>query len=79
MQVELVCRVTTVLLQTHYNQLTTTPVARPMLTVLKDILHERVKVIIEISTLLHAKILLLLFQSHHVKLIVYASYFYVNL
>ncbi|ONK58231.1 uncharacterized protein A4U43_C09F9900 [Asparagus officinalis] len=42
-KVELVCRVTTVLLQTHYNQLTTTPAARPMLTILKDILHERVK------------------------------------
>lgn len=42
-KVELVCRVTTVLLQTHYNQLTTTPAARPMLTILKDILHEKVK------------------------------------
>ncbi|XP_073009438.1 uncharacterized protein [Typha latifolia] len=42
-KVELVCRVCTVLLQTHHNQLTTTPAARPMLTVLKDILHERVK------------------------------------
>lgn len=42
-KVELVCRVTTVLLQTHYNQLPTTAAARPMLTVLKDILHRRVK------------------------------------
>ncbi|XP_010918696.1 uncharacterized protein [Elaeis guineensis] len=42
-KVELVCRVTTVLLQTHHNQLTATPSARPMLTVLKDILHGRVK------------------------------------
>ncbi|KAJ6331283.1 hypothetical protein OIU76_009791 [Salix suchowensis] len=42
-KVELVCRVTTVLLQTHYNQLVTTPAARPVLTLLKDILYERVK------------------------------------
>nr|CAD1835790.1 unnamed protein product [Ananas comosus var. bracteatus] len=42
-KVELVCRVCTVLLQTHHNQLTTTVAARPMLTSLKDILHERVK------------------------------------
>jgi len=35
-----------VLLQTHYNQLVTTPAARPVLTVLKDILYARVKVII---------------------------------
>lgn len=42
-KVELVCRITTVLLQTHHNQLTTTPAARPVLTVLKDILHAKVK------------------------------------
>ncbi|XP_050227570.1 uncharacterized protein LOC126677138 [Mercurialis annua] len=42
-KVELVCRVATVLLQTHYNQLVTTPAARPLLTVLKDILYARVK------------------------------------
>ncbi|KAJ8754057.1 hypothetical protein K2173_001955 [Erythroxylum novogranatense] len=42
-KVELVCRVATVLLQTHYHQLITTPAARPVLTVLKDILYARVK------------------------------------
>ncbi|XP_048225762.1 WD repeat-containing protein 3 isoform X2 [Ricinus communis] len=42
-KVELVCRVATVLLQTHYNQLVTTPAARPVLTVLKDILYARVQ------------------------------------
>ncbi|KAJ9178773.1 hypothetical protein P3X46_010630 [Hevea brasiliensis] len=42
-KVELVCRVATVLLQTHHNQLVTTPAARPVLTVLKDILYARVK------------------------------------
>ncbi|KAH0467263.1 hypothetical protein IEQ34_004501 [Dendrobium chrysotoxum] len=42
-KVALVCRITTVLLQTHHNQLITTPAARPILTVLKDILHARVK------------------------------------
>ncbi|RRT69785.1 hypothetical protein B296_00013074 [Ensete ventricosum] len=42
-KVEVVCRVTTVLLQTHHNQLTTAVAARPVLIVLKDILHERVK------------------------------------
>ncbi|KAG6519510.1 hypothetical protein ZIOFF_023004 [Zingiber officinale] len=42
-KVELVCRVTTVLLQTHHNQLTTAVASRPILTVLKDILHEKVK------------------------------------
>ncbi|XP_077239546.1 transducin family protein / WD-40 repeat family protein isoform X2 [Tasmannia lanceolata] len=41
--VELVCRITTVLLQTHHNQLISTPAARPVLTLLKDILYERVK------------------------------------
>lgn len=44
-QVELVCRVATVLLQTHHNQLVATLAARPVLTILKDILYERVKVI----------------------------------
>ena len=34
-----------VLLQTHYNQLVTTPAARPLLTVLKEILYSRIKVI----------------------------------
>uniref|UniRef100_A0A7N2M7D1 Small-subunit processome Utp12 domain-containing protein n=1 Tax=Quercus lobata TaxID=97700 RepID=A0A7N2M7D1_QUELO len=42
-QVELVCRIATVLLQTHHHQLVTTPAARPMLTVLKDILYARIK------------------------------------
>ncbi|KDP29196.1 hypothetical protein JCGZ_16585 [Jatropha curcas] len=42
-KVELVCRVATVLLQIHHNQLITTPAARPILTVLKDILYARVK------------------------------------
>lgn len=42
-KVELVCRVTTVLLQTHHNQLTTAGASRPILTLLKDILHEKVK------------------------------------
>lgn len=42
-KVELVCRITTVLLQTHHCQLTTTPAARPVLTILKDILHAKVK------------------------------------
>lgn len=45
LQVELVCRVATVLLQTHHNQLVTTPAARPVVTVLKDILYARVKVV----------------------------------
>jgi hypothetical protein len=35
-----------VLLQTHHNQLVTTPAARPMLTVLKDKLYATLKVII---------------------------------
>lgn len=48
-QVELVCRVATLLLQVHHHQLITTPSARPVLTVLKDILYARVKVIIAIS------------------------------
>ncbi|XXG49713.1 hypothetical protein AAC387_Pa02g3814 [Persea americana] len=42
-KVELVCRVATVLLQTHHNQLIATLAARPVLTILKDILYERVK------------------------------------
>ncbi|CBI30172.3 unnamed protein product, partial [Vitis vinifera] len=42
-KVELVCRIATVLLQTHYNQLVTTPSARPVLSVLRDILYARVK------------------------------------
>ncbi|KAK9124103.1 hypothetical protein Sjap_013705 [Stephania japonica] len=42
-KVELVCRIATVLLQTHFNQLITTPSARPILTVLKDVLYARVK------------------------------------
>jgi len=45
LQVELVCRVCLVLLQTHHNQLTATPAARSLLTELKDILYCRVKVI----------------------------------
>ncbi|KAL5218936.1 hypothetical protein ABZP36_019620 [Zizania latifolia] len=43
LKIELVCRVCLVLLQTHHNQLTTTPSARSMLTELKDILYRRVK------------------------------------
>ncbi|KAI4300356.1 hypothetical protein L6164_033744 [Bauhinia variegata] len=42
-KVELVCRIGTLLLQTHYNQLVSTPAARPVLTILRDILYERVK------------------------------------
>ncbi|KAG2406100.1 uncharacterized protein HKW66_Vig0053550 [Vigna angularis] len=42
-KVELVCRVGTLLLQTHYNQLLATPAARPILTVFSDIFYERVK------------------------------------
>ncbi|XP_058083541.1 uncharacterized protein LOC131231393 isoform X2 [Magnolia sinica] len=42
-KVELVCRVATVLLQTHHNQLITTPAARSVLTILKDILYKKVK------------------------------------
>ncbi|KAL2554389.1 transducin family protein/WD-40 repeat family protein [Forsythia ovata] len=42
-KVELVCRVATVLLQIHHNQLVSTVAARPVLTLLKDILHARVK------------------------------------
>ncbi|KAK7337130.1 hypothetical protein VNO77_17690 [Canavalia gladiata] len=42
-KVELVCRIGTLLLQTHYNQLLTTPAARPILTVFSDIFYEKVK------------------------------------
>ncbi|KAL0309651.1 UNVERIFIED_CONTAM: WD repeat-containing protein 3 [Sesamum radiatum] len=42
-KIELVCRVATVLLQIHHNQLTSTVSARPVLSLLKDILHARVK------------------------------------
>ncbi|KAJ1418923.1 WD40/YVTN repeat-like-containing domain superfamily [Sesbania bispinosa] len=42
-KVELVCRIGTLLLQTHYNQLLATPAARPVLTVFSDIFYERVK------------------------------------
>ncbi|CAA7040774.1 unnamed protein product [Microthlaspi erraticum] len=42
-KVELVCRLATILIQTQHNQLVTTPAARPLLSVLRDILHEKVK------------------------------------
>lgn len=42
-KVELVCRIATILLQTHHNQLITTHAARPVLIILKDILYDRVK------------------------------------
>ncbi|XVF55558.1 hypothetical protein PTKIN_Ptkin06aG0045500 [Pterospermum kingtungense] len=42
-KVELVCRIVTVLLQTHHSQLISTPSARPVLTVLKEFLYARVK------------------------------------
>ncbi|XP_051130435.1 uncharacterized protein LOC127250965 [Andrographis paniculata] len=42
-KVELVCRVTTVLLQIHHYQLTSTASARPIISNLKDVLHTRVK------------------------------------
>ncbi|CAN0926194.1 WD repeat-containing protein 3 [Linum grandiflorum] len=42
-KVELVCRIATVLLQINFNQLVSTPASRPVLTVLKDELHLRVK------------------------------------
>ena len=48
-QVELLCRITTVLLQTHYNQLVSIPSARPVLSVLRDFLYARVKVILQFS------------------------------
>ena len=43
-QVELVCRMVTVLLQTHHSPLISTPSAKPILIVLKEILYSRVKV-----------------------------------
>ncbi|KAK7284988.1 hypothetical protein RJT34_19743 [Clitoria ternatea] len=42
-KVELVCRIGTLLLQTHYSQLLATPAARPVLTALNDIFYERVQ------------------------------------
>ncbi|CAH2079037.1 unnamed protein product [Thlaspi arvense] len=42
-KVELVCRIATIVLQTHHNQLVTTPSARPILSVLRDVLHAKVK------------------------------------
>ncbi|KAK4750068.1 hypothetical protein SAY87_027517 [Trapa incisa] len=42
-KVELVSRVATFLLQIHYNQLVSTPSARPILSTLKEHLHEKVK------------------------------------
>ncbi|KAF5747856.1 WD repeat-containing protein 3 [Tripterygium wilfordii] len=42
-KVELICRISTVLSQTHHNQLVSTPAARPVLTYLKDVLYARVK------------------------------------
>ncbi|XP_078448375.1 transducin family protein / WD-40 repeat family protein isoform X2 [Wolffia australiana] len=42
-KVELVCKVATVLLQTHHNQLTATPAAKPILSALKEGIHEKVK------------------------------------
>eukprot|EP01018_Ginkgo_biloba_P035817 Gb_01028 [translate_table: standard] len=41
--VELVCRIATLLLQIHYQQLVSTPAARSVLTALQDILRSRVK------------------------------------
>lgn len=49
MQVELVCRVAVILLQTHYHQLISTPSARPLLSDLKDVLHARVKVFYNVA------------------------------
>ncbi|XP_071700962.1 uncharacterized protein [Rutidosis leptorrhynchoides] len=42
-KVEVVCRIVTVLLQLHHNQLVATATTRPLLSLLKDILHARVK------------------------------------
>ncbi|KAK1429457.1 hypothetical protein QVD17_11666 [Tagetes erecta] len=42
-KVELVCRIATVLLQVHHNQLVATTSTRPLLALLRDILHARVK------------------------------------
>ncbi|XP_039024828.1 WD repeat-containing protein 3-like [Hibiscus syriacus] len=41
--VELVCRIVTILLQTHHSLLISTPSARPVLSVLKEIIYARVK------------------------------------
>ncbi|KZV28459.1 Transducin family protein [Dorcoceras hygrometricum] len=42
-KVELVCRVATMILQIHHNQLVATVSARPVLSILKGILHKRIK------------------------------------
>lgn len=42
-KVELVCRIATVLLQTHHNQLVATTAARPLLAELKGFLYKKVK------------------------------------
>ncbi|KAK9079343.1 hypothetical protein SSX86_001014 [Deinandra increscens subsp. villosa] len=42
-KVELVCRIATLLLQLHHNQLVATTSTRPLLALLRDILHARVK------------------------------------
>ncbi|XP_071697523.1 uncharacterized protein [Rutidosis leptorrhynchoides] len=42
-KVEVVCRIATVLLQLHHNQLVATTTCRPLLALLRDILHARVK------------------------------------
>ncbi|KAG7582840.1 WD40-repeat-containing domain [Arabidopsis suecica] len=42
-KVELVSRIATIILQTHHNQLVTTPSARPVLSVLRDILYSKIK------------------------------------
>lgn len=42
-KIELICRIATMLLQTHYNQLVSTQAARPVLTALKEILYARIK------------------------------------
>ncbi|XP_009604198.1 uncharacterized protein [Nicotiana tomentosiformis] len=42
-KVELVCRIATVLLQLHHYQLLSTVSSRPLLTILKETLHARVK------------------------------------
>lgn len=52
LQVELICRISTVLLQTHHNQLVTTPAARPALTILRDILYARIKVRLQLFVFL---------------------------
>ncbi|KAE8681981.1 expansin-A3-like [Hibiscus syriacus] len=43
LMVELVCRIVTLLLQTHHSQLISTPSVRPELAVLKEIIYARVK------------------------------------